>query len=563
MLYLINKSNLQAHMNQPLLHTRKFYILLYLLIFFFSLKISADYSCLSPKTIITDKNKHQFIKELSLYPQLFHIVQNSPHVFNALLSDPTLKPVFLVNLSQNRGEVGRIENIAPDILDEIGGESLIDKHTGFYAGHFERAEAYLKKGYRLTVGVTDRAFAMQNNPLDTNITFQGVANARTVFFPLYDGTWLSVKGSGLFKDNISTEELPYIIGDIDSLGLFHKYELSGIAIENEKLKDAFLPQTLAIREIFKLPDNQASLTKISDIDEFNKKDSLLVLLFKRVATPHRFVKIYQLGEHNINVIRKNISKALISLNRLKQPFKNNHAWFKFIIKWWGKNEAYKFNKLIIASSLHSQDMQLGGADEDTSELFELNQDLKNLELDIYYPEIFNLIKEELHLYVNKEYKDVETLKTKEHILLLTGIYQKLQSFIILFSNNEKKSPVPDSPEERFSYFENLFKGFFETIKSDNIIEKWLFTAFDIKDKYGVYLNPLQAILSNKKYSFSVFHKEYDKNEPRYITSEQKTKREGELLKNMHTWLWDEYSSRHNFDIQIAPHKTDKLLEMSS
>jgi len=549
-------------MNQSLLHIKKFYILFYLPIFLFSIKISADNTYLSPKSIIIGE-KHKFIEELSSYPLLFNIIKNNPDVLNALLSDPTLKPVFLINLSQNKDEVGKIENIAPDILDKIGGEDLIDKCTGFYAGHFKQAEKYLKRGYKLNVGVTDRFFDTQRNPLDTNITFQGVANARTVFFPLYDGTWLSVKGSGLFKDNISTEELPYLIGDIDSLGLLAKYELSGIAIENEKLKDAFLPQTLAIREIFKLPDNKSSLTKISDMAEFNKRNTSYVLLFKRVATPHRFVKIYQLGENNINVIRNNISKALIALNRLKQPFKSNYEWFKFIINWWGKNEAYKFNELIISSSLHSQDMQLGGADEDTTELFKLNQNLTNLELDIYYPEIFDLIKEELSTYIDREYKDVGALEKKEHILLLTGIYQKLQPFIILFSNNEKESPVPDSPEERFSYLESLFKGFFATIKSDNIITKWLFTQFDIKDKYGVYLNPLQAILTDKKYSFSVFHKEYDKNEPSYITSEQKTKREGELLKNIHEWLWDEYTSRHNLDITNHPQQTDKQLEMSS
>ena len=105
-----------------------------------------------------------------------------------------MKPVFKIVLTQKDGQVGPLEDIQSQTLNGIGGTQLLNLYSSFSVGTAETADHLAKQGRRVIVGVTDRfsreALLWQDDWGDH------VANGRQTFFPLADGTWLGVMGSG-------------------------------------------------------------------------------------------------------------------------------------------------------------------------------------------------------------------------------------------------------------------------------------------------------------------------------------------------------------------------------
>ena len=68
------------------------------------------------------------------------------------------------------------------------------------------------EGFKIIVGVTDDVMKPEDMPKNRDETYRfrswNVANGRTVYFPLKDGTWLAVKGSG---QNRGFGKMPYLL----------------------------------------------------------------------------------------------------------------------------------------------------------------------------------------------------------------------------------------------------------------------------------------------------------------------------------------------------------------
>ena len=139
-------------------------------------------------------------EKLTAYPELMPLF--TPAIRRALLEDSALRPVFLQVLPGNKMGPIMVPYYNKKLVETaIGGKTLIDyirSYSSFLTGDAGLANTLTRQGKtKIVVGVTDKYSPK-------TIGFHGrVANGRQCYFPLPDGTWLGIKGSGQFASDNS------------------------------------------------------------------------------------------------------------------------------------------------------------------------------------------------------------------------------------------------------------------------------------------------------------------------------------------------------------------------
>ncbi|MBF0387114.1 MAG: hypothetical protein HQL20_04575 [Candidatus Omnitrophica bacterium] len=285
----------------------------------------------------------------------------TPRVRQALLSDRTLRPAFMVVFDEKNGEVGPLEGVDVEALDQLGGIDLLNAHSCFLAGSPERANGEIMQGRKIIVGVTDR-FSRQS--LMNNIQ---VANGRQVYFPLPEGSWLGVKGSGDFLDPRAAE--PFLVDKVAG-------RLWGLASEDEARraergrpllegKDYLAVQFLGYRRLNVLIDGTGNRVNAADLDVL--KGDHPALIFNRVFTPHRLVKLPQLLENDPGLKQLHAAIAEVFRNNGQEAPENAGSMLAGIIRQMAVNAAFKNNNQLYKETFHLQDVLFSGHEADNEE----------------------------------------------------------------------------------------------------------------------------------------------------------------------------------------------------
>jgi len=296
----------------------------------------------------------------------------TPAIQAVLLEDPALRPVFLWVLPDEA--VGPLEAVDAETIDALGGPSLLNQHTVFLAGSAETANQLLLShpNFTLIVGVTDRSSELTLNPAFT------VANNRTVYFPLPDGTWLGVKGAGQFGDD--SERPQYWNTDA------HRYEGLTELIEGIRAAEARAGnitrsanrwvQFLGYRKLYLAPikdDRFESLRgRLPHPDDIN--GTLIfepILLFTRVREPHRLTKFPQLldTDPGLRRLTRRVSKTLARLGELRDSDVLTPSEFMLMMmRNLGASEADKQNAQRFKATINEQDFTFAGEEADVGEL---------------------------------------------------------------------------------------------------------------------------------------------------------------------------------------------------
>ena len=285
----------------------------------------------------------------------------TPEIMNVLLRDRSLRPVFMVSLDEGAGQVGPLQGADMQALERLGGIDLLQSHSSFLVGNMHMANEEIKRGRKIIVGVTDRH---SDRTLMRGIE---VANGRQVFFPLPDGTWLGVKGSGNFRGiDVS---VPYQVDkDLGKVwGLASEVEAKDAERSRDELKgkDFLAVQFLGYRTLNVLPDGKGNLSAIAPgelVDGFQP-----ALVFNRVFTPHRVVKLPQLLEedHGLRVLYANVVKALEN-NGFPVPATPDDMLLN-MLEQMAVNAAFKHNNHLYKATFHLQDVLFSGHEADNEE----------------------------------------------------------------------------------------------------------------------------------------------------------------------------------------------------
>ncbi|MFA6349954.1 MAG: HEAT repeat domain-containing protein, partial [Candidatus Omnitrophota bacterium] len=314
----------------------------------------------------------------------------TPQVMRALLEDPVLQPVFLQVLPDEA--VGSLEIVDAKTIDEIGGVGLLLSHSVFSVGDSEVADSLVSEpgtDIKIIIGVTDR---QTDRCVQKNFP---IANNRQVFFPLADGTWLGVKGSGQFS---AADLPPHFYNDAvhppQHWGLAEEKEAKLAAAGQAALEGsgARFVRLLAYRRAYKLPaGGLGDLVSTEALRNRHKEPVNPVLIFNRALTPHRLVKFRQLewADPDLGNLRHRISQVLSRRGYL-DPGKilSCAELMKMIIAQMGYSEAVKQNREYYKNTLNIQDITFAGEESDLVELVD-------------YPEYLILL--ESNELVRKEY----------------------------------------------------------------------------------------------------------------------------------------------------------------
>jgi glycerophosphoryl diester phosphodiesterase len=298
----------------------------------------------------------------------------SPEVIKALLEDPALRPVFMQVLPNKA--VGTLEICDEETLNKIGGAELLLDHSAFSVGSPKAAEEVLGKKFfgkrgKIIVGVTDRWSE------DTLHEKQKVANGRQAYFPLFDGTWLGIKGAGQFRDE--TKPPAYVDRSqrfIPAPGLAWEKEAmaakEGIDLIKErygKRKGRFV-ELLGYRHVNYLPDGGGRLKTTKGLKVPERNLSNTVLIFNRFISPHRAVKFPQLlkTDPGLRNLSHRISRALVNNGYLPQGKELSPSeMITMMMAEIGYEEAVKQNIGRHKHGINCQDITFGGEETDNEE----------------------------------------------------------------------------------------------------------------------------------------------------------------------------------------------------
>ncbi|MBI2119262.1 MAG: methyltransferase domain-containing protein [Elusimicrobia bacterium] len=447
----------------------------------------------------------------------------TPEVLEALLDDRSLRPVFMVVLEENKGQVGSLNIVNRKALDKIGGEALLNSHSAFLAGMAGFADAperMAKEGFKIIVGVTDDVMKPEDLPKNRDEIYRSrtwnVANGRTAYFPLKDGTWLAVKGSG---QNRTLGRRPYFLNG----GILSASYYDGIVTQEEarraiegyhllKETNGFI-QMLGHRQIFQLPNGSGDFNNADQLDDSNGDPVDPFLVFYRVLTPHRLIKFSQLLNRDPNLLglRKRISRALFSMGLIsKGTVLSEEELIYRIAKELGRTEAIKQNSGLFKESIHWQDFTFAGEEADLEELLTLEQ----------YTE---------HLKQTPNHNEDEEL-LKEYGLGIEGIMEKIMTLILMINSldQEKKLFFPDGVKPLKIMMQEYFKNL-----EDEYIKAWMV------EKWGELP---RALVHIKNLSFEVFYPETaDKANYRSLRNHRSLRKEVVLL--IYGWLKEEAGKR--------------------
>jgi hypothetical protein len=302
----------------------------------------------------------------------------TPAIKLALLSDNTLRPIFMQVMPDS--SVGAINLVETGInLNQVieGSENegqartfldYMKKYTVFRFGNAEMADRKLQEArikgedLKIVVGITDEPSIPIINP-------NPVAGGRRVYFPLPDGTWLSVKSSG---QNNNVDEPPYY-KDGYYWGLVNWREVQRALFGTKEIqetqmhlaaqnggavKGSFAP-FLAYRQVYKIPDGQGKLVDVP-------AEAKPVLIYNRFGYPGRLSKLLQFLAKNepeeMDVVVSKIQKVLgeqglISGEELKEKWTLWHL-LMYIWEKRGENEAIKYRSGLYKLALNVKDISL-------------------------------------------------------------------------------------------------------------------------------------------------------------------------------------------------------------
>ncbi len=363
----------------------------------------------------------------------------TPEIMAALLYDKTLRAVFLRPLYQASGQVGPLKAVNQNVLKRFGGKALLDTYTGFLAGNAARANEEMIKGNRIIVGVTDRwskqAFAIHTNPVN-------VANRRRCFFPLPDGSWLAIKGIGDLNDEQST--IPWQYENDHLMGLANLFE-ANFATLGRKITQgsSFMSnELLGYRELKVLPNGSGELIKTSEIpvlqqfsDENEVKNSV-VLIFDRVLSPHRCIKLPQILANDPGLIKLHASMVRVLVNnRLTAPGSPRDMILD-LIRQTAKNMAFKTNEHLYKASYHLQDIGIvRGQEADNEEFIPFASMIRIVSSHTHIPFVLSTLQDHA-LNMNDIYSCLELLlsleQTLRHDSSTISIFQSPQESLTLF-----------------------------------------------------------------------------------------------------------------------------------
>ncbi len=298
-----------------------------------------------------------------------------------LMSDPALRPVFLQVLDGDA--IGPLVVVDRDGVNKLGGEDFFDNYSSFSVGTAESAERVLAAGGKIVIGVADKASQKTLMPLHQ------VANGRQVYFPLKDGSWLGVKGSGQYLDSNKPTYYPIYVKSSAPrryMGIAHLYEVEGSILHHHSLKNKAnhrLPfvQFLGYRRLLKAPDEQGGVSPMLGQRHGDDKPFEPVLIFNRTFSPHRFLKIRQLIEidPSLSVLRQSVSRTLQRDGQLHNGRMLTPAeLLTYIARQVGYAMALRQNAGLYVSTQHSQDITLAGELSDLEETYNLEGYLSEL-----------------------------------------------------------------------------------------------------------------------------------------------------------------------------------------
>lgn len=394
-------------------------------------------STLAPDTFLNEIP--EFLrKDIGGKSSLLKLIQSSPLTYQALLIDPVLRPVFLVSLDREPNALGSINILNRELVESLGGEDFIRSYSGFSVGSPEKAIEMMKLGYKFIVGVTDR-FTQNVEPGWFN-----VANGRQCYFPLQDGTWLGVKGCGQFLDSTKPPVSEGIgpVGELRYNGLVTRKEIANLEHVAIQLKDLPAVQTIAYREIYKIPDAKGYLNDLQISYPWLELESPPVLVFNHCLTPHRLTKLGQILEldPDLKKMRASIFQTLQTQGIRTTPFHSKEDFLIFIFFRLGYMEAAKHKMSLFKETVHIQDFTFGGEEADNEEY-------------LFLEEYIKLTHDE-----NRHMQ--EELSQLKRGISYEAVYKKVKCILDIVCNPYMEKPVIKSSASRFPFLKAFFQGFF-------------------------------------------------------------------------------------------------------
>ncbi len=412
-------------------------------------------------------------------------------VLAALIDDPALRPVFLQVLPQ--------ENMGPLEIDEtitIAGKDvrdILEEHSVFLVGGADTAERLLREGHRIVVGVTDKPSSK------TLIPVNKVANGRQAYFPLPDGTWLGIKGAGQFN---SETEPPFYFRNQAGYperweALAWKQEAESAQEAARKLKgyNARFAQYLGYRRIYAAPDGKGGFNSTNELalDSGYRKFSEPVLIFKRVASPHRIMKIAQLLEADPGLKRLtgNISRSLAGYGHLPEgTVLSPDEMIVMAMREFGREEAIKQNLRMRKYTLHSQDLTFAGEEAD-------NEEFCNLSSYHAYLMSRGLVSHNLDPLTigNELYLPIEVHGLQEKLVTLIEMVTAARCS---GSHDNEKDLFPEPLEALKAMFQGYFRGL-----DDTFLDSWTVENHSVDSEYW----PVKVVTADKR--IDILHPKYN------------------------------------------------------
>lgn len=291
----------------------------------------------------------------------------SDDVKYALLRDRALQPVFMQIMPD--GFVGELET--NDVVDAklaalIDGRPLreyVEEYSAFRVGRLETAAKVIAAGGKIVVGVTDRS-----HDLTMGIRAR-IANGRQTYFPLPDGSWLGVKGSGYNYAYLgAAEKSPLMFTDRVSYGLFPRYQairqldiFNVLGVNQQGFADF-----LGVRRLQMLPDGEGRFESVNlYLDNHPERDDAWPYLsFHRVSSPHRLVSFGQLLS-TPGSLSFHMERIAHLMGRDEYGVEEMLLDTAYGL---GVAEAEKQNHELYHTTINEQDYVLGGYVADTGEL---------------------------------------------------------------------------------------------------------------------------------------------------------------------------------------------------
>jgi len=426
---------------------------------------------------------------------------------SVLINDRSLRAVFLLKLDESEGDVGPLEDLDHETLDDIGGEALLNKYTGFLVGNAQTANQAKINGSTIIVGVTDRYSDK------TLVPQYNVANRRQVFFPLFDGTWLGIEGAGDFNDEEG--QTTFSMKNVNrGAGLVVKEEMDRTHKARDDLNhNDFLPvQYLGYRSLNVVTNGNGGLIPTSSVNWLANLGPILG--FNRFFSVHRTVKLPQLlhDDPGLKKLFDNIATAFV--NNGRDAPETVLEMIEDMVIQLAENSAFRHNNEFYKVSLHLQDFTFAGQEADNKELV----DFKFMEKVLFE-----------HRFENTPYYLEFFKKYKVVISDLGPILFLIEHLIEIFT---------DHPNKKFIGMK-LLKNFFETYLAklnDEKLKAWIleFDILALDEKRIIVSKPLQQFFVTR--NFYKLHPSAD--------SSENQKRDGfEVLLSMQAWLEQEVVNR--------------------